>query len=266
MTNNASNATSNTNNLIDNANNSINHASNSNKNTNNSINTASNASKYVIFDLDGTILNTLPDLAGATNHTLATHNFPPRTLDETRLYIGDGVEKLLERAFGSHSLDDESMRLAIKDFKEFYSAHNADLSTPYDGICDTLALLRKDGWRIGVISNKYQQATSALCDKFFAGLVDCATGSREGLPVKPNRAMFDCFLSENSIPIDSFLIFVGDSPSDKVFADNCKMAFCGVTWGFRTKKELQNADIFPLVDDIAQLKDEICRIFSQSTK
>lgn len=186
----------------------------------------------ILFDLDGTLINTLKDLKEAVNYTLGNHNLPLQTIEQVKNNVGNGVEKLIERSIGDYNED--VFASCLKEFKEYYSSHLSEFTTPYEGICEMLEALHKD-YKIGVVSNKYDSAVKSLCKKYFDGLIDVAIGQTEISNKKP--ATDTVFLALNELGSKK-AIFIGDSVVDIQTARNAKMECISVAWGYRPYDEL----------------------------
>lgn len=199
-----------------------------------------------VFDLDGTLLDTLEDLWRATNMALETHSLPPRTRDEVRLFVGNGVEMLIRRAV-PHGTDEETTLAVLADFKTAYAAICEDHTKPYDGILDMLTALRERGIRVAVVSNKFDAATKKLCEKYFGDLVEVAIGERAGVRKKPAPDTVYEALKELGVTLDS-AVYIGDSDVDIQTARNCGMPCISVTWGLRDKDFLIENGAQVLVD------------------
>lgn len=197
-----------------------------------------------IFDLDGTLLSTLDDLAASTNYALQTHSLPTRTIDEVRRFVGNGVKKLMERAV-PNGLDKEQFDEIYATFRRHYLEHSLDTTRPYTGISETLAELKRRGKRIAVVSNKFYEATQELCKHFFGDSVEVAIGEREGIRKKPAPDTVEEALRQLGVGKDG-AVYVGDSDVDVATARNCGLPCISVLWGFRDKDFLlQNgADTF----------------------
>ena len=193
----------------------------------------------IIFDLDGTLLNTLDDLMDSTNHALAVHGFPERSLDEIRRFVGNGIRKLIERAVpqGTPASDTEEV---FADFKIHYDAHCNDKTWPYDGIMELLRELKKRGYKLGIASNKVKSAVEKLNDIYFEGLMDGVAGVVDGKPTKPDPYMVEAMLRELGSSKEHTL-YVGDSQVDVQTAANTGLDMVAVLWGFRDREELENA-------------------------
>lgn len=196
-----------------------------------------------VFDLDGTLLNTLEDLYLATNAALESHSLPRRSRDEVRLFVGNGVEMLIRRAVPAGT--DEETTLA--DFKTTYAAICEDHTRPYDGILDMLRALREKGIRVAVVSNKFDAATKQLCQKYFGDLVEVAIGERAGVRKKPAPDTVYEALKELGVTATG-AVYIGDSDVDIETARNCGMPCISVTWGLRDKDFLLQSGAEILVD------------------
>ena len=192
-----------------------------------------------VFDLDGTLLNTIDDLAAAANHALRTCGFATRSVEECRQFVGNGVNKLLERALPADQRTPENLAKMKGAFVHYYSLHLADATRPYDGILETLTALQARGIKLAVASNKYQQATEKLITHFFPTVSFVAVfGQRPDVPLKPNpQIVHDILRLANEDASHCF--YVGDSQTDMQTAQQAAVKACAVTWGFRTREELE---------------------------
>lgn len=184
-----------------------------------------------IFDLDGTLLSTLEDLAASCNYALRTNGLPERTLDEVRRFVGNGVKKLMERAIPG-GLENEKFEKTFADFRQHYMIHNLDNTQPYPGVMEMLEELKARGKNVAVVSNKFYAATQALCRHFFGNLVDVAIGEREDIRKKPapdtvNEALRLLHADRKKA------VYIGDSDVDVMTAENSGMPCISVLWGFR---------------------------------
>lgn len=194
--------------------------------------------KIVIFDLDGTLLNTLDDLADSTNYALSKFGYPTRTIEEVRQFVGNGVAKLIERAIPDGK-NNPNFEKCLSIFKENYAQNMYNKTAPYNGIIEMLSNLKSKGIKIAVVSNKFDLAVKELCKKYFEGFIDFAAGENEaqGIKKKPAPDTVISVLTEfNFSPEDA--IYVGDSDVDIMTAKNSKMPCISVTWGFRDEKFL----------------------------
>lgn len=211
--------------------------------------------KIVIFDLDGTLLNTLDDLADSTNFALSKFNYPTRTIEEVRQFVGNGVAKLIERAI-PEGKNNPNFEKCLAIFKENYAQNMYNKTAPYNGISDMLANLKSKGLKIAVVSNKFDLAVKELCQKYFNGYIDFAAGENEAAGIKKKPApdtVLEVLKEFNLKPNEA--IYVGDSDVDIMTAKNSDMPCISVTWGFRDEKFLLSYGATILIDS----PDEIYR-------
>ena len=192
--------------------------------------------KTYIFDLDGTLLSTLADLAASTNYALRTHHMPERSLDEVRRFVGNGVKKLMERAIPD-GLNNPLFEETFATFRQHYMQHNLDATQPYPGIMQLLEQLKAEGKNIAVVSNKFYAATRELCRHFFGDLVPVAIGEREDIRKKPAPDTVIEALRELGVDKEG-AVYIGDSDVDIMTAKNSGMPCVSVLWGFRDKEFL----------------------------
>lgn len=190
----------------------------------------------VIFDLDGTLLNTLGDLRAATNHALEVRGLPPHSMEEIRQFIGNGIRLLICRAMPEGTPEAE-IDAALDDFKAYYAAHIHDRTVPYDGIPQLLTALRKRGIKVAVLSNKIDSASQQLIEYFFPGKTDVVFGEHVGVPRKPDPTSCRMVMQRLGVQPEQVL-YVGDSGTDMQTAKNAGLYAVGVTWGFRSKEVL----------------------------
>lgn len=190
----------------------------------------------VIFDLDGTLLNTLGDLRAATNHALEVRGLPPHSMEEIRQFIGNGIRLLICRAMPKGTPEAE-IDAALDDFKAYYAAHIHDRTVPYDGIPQLLTALRKRGIKVAVLSNKIDSASQQLIEYFFPGKTDVVFGEHVGVPRKPDPTSCRMVMQQLGVQPEQVL-YVGDSGTDMQTAKNAGLYAVGVTWGFRSKEVL----------------------------
>ena len=209
--------------------------------------------KLVIFDLDGTLLDTIADLAESANHALKQLGYPTRDVEKIRTFVGNGVNKLLFRALPDEEKTEENMMRMRTHFVPYYDAHNADLSAPYPGIVDLLEELQAKGLMIAVASNKYQEATVKLVKHYFP-MIDFVEvlGQREGINVKPDPTIVFDILQKAGVSKEETL-YVGDSGVDMQTAINAGVDAIGVTWGFRPRTELEDFHPMGLIDQAEEL-------------
>ncbi len=190
----------------------------------------------IIFDLDGTLLNTLFDLADSTNFALELNGYPKRTVEEVRQFVGNGVKNLMIRALPKN-VGEDVIEKCLGDFKEHYAKNMRNKTAPYDGIMELLKELKSKGIKIGVVSNKYDKAVKELCLEYFGNLIDIAVGEREGIAKKPAPdSVFEAMRELNAEKED--VLYIGDSDTDMETAINTGVSSVGVTWGFRDEKLL----------------------------
>ena len=202
--------------------------------------------RTAVFDLDGTLLDTLEDLYRATNAALGGHALPRRSRDEVRIFVGNGVEMLIRRAVPA-GCDEETTLAVLADFKTTYAAICEDHTRPYDGILAVLAALRERGIRVAVVSNKFDAATKKLCEKYFGDLVEVAIGERTGVRKKPAPDTVHEALKELGVTAEG-AVYIGDSDVDIQTARNCGMECISVTWGLRDEEFLIGNGARALVD------------------
>ena len=209
--------------------------------------------KYLaaIFDMDGTILNTLTDLQNAVNHALKLNHMPQRTYEEVRMFVGNGIAKLIERAV-PEGTDAEAQKKVYEDFTAFYKIHSSDTTKPYDGVTKAIADLKKAGVKTAVVSNKADYGVQDLVKVFFNGLFDVAVGQKDGLNTKPHPDMINLALSSLNVS-NKESVYIGDSDVDFNTAKNSNMDFIGVSWGFRGRSFLQNLGTKMIVDQADEL-------------
>ena len=193
--------------------------------------------KAYIFDLDGTLLDTLEDLAGAVNHAMRENSFPERTLDEVRRFVGDGTRVLIRRA-APEGTDDEKLAKTFADFSGYYSAHYMDRTKPYEGIYEMIESLKTRGKRLCVLSNKLDHVTKLLMDRFFPGVFETVMGQRDGVRRKPAPDSLLAIMEELGLPKED-CVYVGDSDTDIMTAKNAGIDCISVCWGFRPKEFLE---------------------------
>ena len=196
--------------------------------------------KLAIFDLDGTLLNTIFDLAQSTNHALSLLGYPTHTPEAYKRMVGGGISKLIYRALPAEEKTEANVARARSLFLPHYDVHNADMSRPYDGMCELLTQLHEAGILLAVASNKYQKATDKLVRHYFGHVPFVAVlGQREGVNVKPDPIIVDDILAcAPGIERDEVL-YIGDSGVDMQTAINAGVDACAVTWGFRPRTELE---------------------------
>ena len=209
----------------------------------------------VIFDLDGTLLNTLADLADATNRALTRAGFPTRSTEEGRRFIGGGVSRLIHRAV-PEGTPENVCEAVLADFKRDYTENVNVHTRPYPGIAELLVRLRATGVRTAVNSNKVDNATQLLCRAHFEGLLDMALGEVAGVPKKPAPDGARRIMEALNIAPEKAL-YVGDGDADLLTARNAGIDCAWVSWGYRRREELEGLDIPRAFDDVGALSDFI---------
>lgn len=209
--------------------------------------------KAVLFDMDGTLLDTLADMAAAVNHILSVHGYPLRTVEEVRTFVGNGARKLMERALPPDVTGD-AFEALLEEYRQWYEAHACVKTAPYPGVPAVLAALHRAGVRCAVVSNKPDGATRELAARFFPGLP--AFGQQDGIPAKPAPNMVYHALAELGVEA-SAAAYVGDSEVDVALARNAKLPLIAVSWGFRGREALEEAGAALVVDDAATLLENM---------
>lgn len=206
------------------------------------------AIKAILFDLDGTLIDSLADLAGAINRMLVDHGYPARELSVFPEYIGDGVRQLVWRALPEHARTDEIIDACLRDYQRHYESGWHDQTVVYEGMMETLTQLKARGLKVGCISNKPHRFTTLCCDYFFAAeTFGIVLGQRDEVPRKPNPA--GAIEAATTLGVEvSQCAYVGDSGIDMAFAKNAGMFGIGVSWGFRTVEELHKHGSDVIVD------------------
>ena len=213
--------------------------------------------KLVILDLDGTLLNTIADLAHSTNYALNKLGYPTHEIEKYNFMVGNGIDKLFERALPEEEKSKENVLRVRKEFVPYYDIHNADDSRPYPGIPELLSYLQDAGVQIAVASNKYQAATQKLVDHYFPEIHFTAVlGQREGVKVKPDPIIVSDILEIAKVAKEEAL-YVGDSGVDMQTAANAGVTACGVTWGFRPRTELEEFNPSYIADTAGEIKNLI---------
>ena len=213
--------------------------------------------KIVIFDLDGTLLNTLDDLADSTNYALSKFGYPTRTIEEVRQFVGNGVAKLIERAIPDGK-NNSNFEKCLSIFKENYAQNMYNKTAPYNGIIEMLSNLKSKGIKIAVVSNKFDLAVKELCKIYFDKYIDFAAGENEaqGINKKPAPDTVLSVLRKFSFsPEDA--IYVGDSDVDIMTAKNSNMPCISVTWGFRDEKFLLKSGATILINAPSEIYNHL---------
>lgn len=209
----------------------------------------------VLFDLDGTLLDTLDDLADSVNGILGKHGFPLRTREEIRRFLGNGSEQLMRQALPEETTDFANY---LAEYQAYYKGHMAEKTKPYDGILELLDALRQAGLKIGVVSNKFDTAVKGLCERYFPGYIHAAAGEREAEGIRRKPAPEMVFLAAKRLGVEEKnCLYVGDSEVDILTAQHAGMDCVSVTWGFREEAFLRQAGAVHLVHTPEELKQWI---------
>lgn len=225
--------------------------------------------KLIIFDLDGTLLNTIDDLGEACNHALAAYGYPMHAIEEYPRLVGNGINKLIERALPEGHKDEATVLRLREVFVPYYNAHNRVYTRPYEGIPELLAQLKAAGYRLAVASNKYDEAAKTIVEHYFPGVFDIVLGERAGVERKPNpQIVFDVaaeLLDEVPGALDvasldeNKVLYVGDSVVDIETARNAGLPCIACTWGYVEREKLEEAK----PDFLADKPDEVLNIAQQ---
>lgn len=207
--------------------------------------------KAVIFDLDGTLLNTLGDLADAVNFAMRAKSYPERTVEEVRCFIGNGIAKLISRSVPSGTSQDD-IQEALNIFTDYYGSHMHDKTQPYEGIMNLLGRLREQRIKTAVVSNKHDSAAKALVKCFFGSLIDYTQGKTDGIAAKPDPGSL-LKAAENVGADIKNVLYVGDSDVDVFTAHNAGCLCAGVVWGYRDESLLEQSG----ADFIVHTADEL---------
>lgn len=188
-----------------------------------------------VFDLDGTLLDTLGDLAASTNYALRTHGMPEHSLDDVRRFVGNGVRVLMERAV-PQGAENPQFEAAFQTFRTHYMQHSLDTTKPYDGILETLEALKAEGCRLAVVSNKMMAATQELCRHFFRDTIEVAIGEHEAQGIRKKPAPDTVNEAFRQLGVGKEMaVYVGDSDVDILTARNSGLPCISVLWGFRDR-------------------------------
>ena len=209
--------------------------------------------KLIVFDLDGTLLNSLEDLSDSANHVLEQHGFPTHPVDAYRYFVGDGVRKLIERILPLEERNEAQIEQCRQEFVDYYKVHMDDKTAVYEGITDLLKALKNHGLKIAVATNKVHIAVKPLMEKYFPGIqFDSMIGQREGVPVKPHpQIMYDILKETGCEPSET--LHIGDTATDMQLAHNAGIIPVGVLWGYRPLEELQEAGAGHIIEHPLEL-------------
>ena len=208
--------------------------------------------ELVIFDLDGTILDTLEDLTDSVNHALAKYGYPIRSMDEVRSFVGDGLLMLTRRAIAPET-DETMIQTVLAEQKAYYKEHCADKTKPYEGILELLSDLKQSGCKLAVVSNKADYAVQILCEQYFPGVFHMTVGEKETVRKKPAPDSVNAVLQELQVAREH-AVYIGDSEVDIKTAENAKMDAVLVSWGFRDKGFLEEKGAKSIVSTANELK------------
>lgn len=209
--------------------------------------------QLIIFDLDGTLLNTIGDLAVGCDHMLSLRGLPTHSYEEYCTFVGNGIMRLVERALPEELRTEEYVKAARRDFVEFYIDNIDNHTVPYEGMVELVEQLQTKGAKLAVASNKFQAGTEKLIRKFFPTIewVEIC-GNREGVPLKPDTALVDMIIEKAGVERKNCTM-VGDSAVDIQTARNAAIRSVGVSWGFRSREELEQAGADHITDTIEEL-------------
>lgn len=211
--------------------------------------------KLYIFDLDGTLLDTVADLGNSCNHVFAEAGFPTHPIEAYYKFVGNGIAKLIERALPADASTSENIEKLLPPFRAYYDLHSADDTKPYDGVVEILEMLQARGVALAVASNKYQAATEALVRKYFPAIEFAAVlGQRDGVPVKPDAAIVRDIQKTAGCEDACDVIYIGDSLVDLQTARNAGVDFVAVTWGFCPREQLVENSPAYIADNAEELK------------
>lgn len=204
-----------------------------------------------IFDLDGTLLNTIDDLGYACNHALAQTGFPVHPIEDYPRMVGNGINNLIRRSLPESERTEETVLRVRTHFVPYYNAHNSDYTRPYEGIPEVLASLKAHDVRLAVASNKYQAATETIVEHFFPGMFDVILGERDGIARKPDpQIVYDILerIQSTEHRAQTELLYVGDSLVDFETARNAHVPFVACSWGFVPRAQLLAAAVPAIID------------------
>ena len=213
--------------------------------------------RYAIFDLDGTLLDTLDDLTDSMNYMLGKHNFPLRTRDEVRNFVGNGVRKLVERAVPpEYKADEEFIDKFYDDFSLYYNSHSDIKTAPYPGTLDMLDKLLENGFDIAIVSNKIDSAVKSLSSKFFGERIKSAIGEKPSIRHKPEPDMVFMAMEEMGADKENS-IYIGDSEVDIQTAKNAGIPCISVLWVFKDRKFLEDSGATVIVESMEELGERL---------
>ena len=208
--------------------------------------------KAVLFDMDGTLLDTLEDLRDSTNHVLRQMGYPERSLEEMRRFVGNGAEMQIRRAV-PEGTSEENIRKALTAYRAYYEEHCRIKTKVYDGLPGMLCELKKHGVKTAVVSNKPDEAVKKLSEEYFGDRMDYAIGPKEGRRCKPYPDMVDAALKAMGMPREG-AVYIGDSEVDVQTGLNAGLPVIAVSWGFRPREVILAAGATVIADDAGQLE------------
>lgn len=212
----------------------------------------------VIFDLDGTLLNTIDDLGYACNYALEQTGYPTFPIEEYPAKVGNGINNLIRRALPETERTEENILRVRAHFVPYYNAHNCDFTRPYKGIPELLANLKAQGHLLAVASNKYQAATEKIVEHFFPGLFDVVFGEREGIERKPNpQIVYDIVSKLSPLNAKCSSLYIGDSLVDRDTAQNAHVPFVACSWGFVPRETLLREGVTRIIDSPEEVINEL---------
>lgn len=212
----------------------------------------------VIFDLDGTLLNTIDDLGYACNYALEQTGYPTFPIEEYPAKVGNGINNLIRRALPETERTEENILRVRAHFVPYYNAHNCDFTRPYKGIPELLATLKAQGHLLAVASNKYQAATEKIVEHFFPSLFDVVFGEREGIERKPNpQIVYDIVSKLSPLNAKCSSLYIGDSLVDRDTAQNAHVPFVACSWGFVPRETLLQAGVTRIIDSPEEVINEL---------
>lgn len=210
--------------------------------------------KLVIFDMDGTTIDTLCDLNNAVNYALEKNGYPKRSLEHSRISVGNGVAMLIKRSVPENT-SEEAYKKTLKDFEEYYSKHASDSTKPYKGVFEVLTMLKQRGFMLAIATNKLEGVAIELANKFYPNIFDTICGDNGIRAKKPASDQVEEISKRLSFYDKSKIIYIGDSEVDYQFAVNSGVEPLLVTYGYRTLKELKERipEKFNFISDIHEL-------------
>lgn len=211
--------------------------------------------RLAIFDLDGTLINSLEDLSEACNVALRSFGFPPHPAEAYKLFIGNGVYKLIERCVPPQHRTPETLAQVFEVYNDYYTKHGEDKTRPFPGMTETVQVIREYGVKTAVLTNKPHKLALPMVNSLFPGLFDLILGQRDGVPTKPNPTAVEEIIRHFGV-LKSDCCFIGDSSVDILTGKAAGLFTVGVTWGYRTKEELESAGadlILHKVEDLTEV-------------